>query len=129
MLLAACAAAIVIAPSALAQPDYPLVSALVPVYQENNYAFDLVIQSWWPDVAAAKKADPRALWFMLGMGGATYGSEVSSLPGFNKTRCMLRHADGSGWVGVQPFNMTLPDCDDAIADGVAANARAQGLYV
>jgi hypothetical protein len=115
------------AAAAPATPDFPLISALYPAVDENAYAFDLVITSRWHDPAEGKRLNPRALWFMTGLDGATYGDNIIDTPGFNKDRCILRHADGSGW-GIRPFNMTLPDCVDYIADTVASFARAGGLY-
>ena len=115
--------------AALATPDFPVIMSTVPVVSANHYAFDLVLHSRFWDPAAAKAANPRAVWVMTGAGGASYAQEIIDTVGFNKSRCILRHVNGSGWSGVVPFNMTLPDCVDFIADTVAARARAFGLYV
>jgi hypothetical protein len=115
--------------SAAQAADYPLIASQVPLVTGNYYAFDLVVHQRTYDPAAGKAANPRAVWIMTGVGGATYAQEIIDTPGFNKSRCLLRHADGSGWSGVQPFNMTLPDCTDFIADTAASRARSFGLYV
>jgi hypothetical protein len=123
------AAALFAAPASAARPGgFPLIAAQVPLVKASQYGFDLVVQQHQWNPAAGKAANPRAVWIMTGVGGATYAQEIADTPGFNKTRCMLRHANGSGWTGVQPFNMTLPDCTDSIADIVAARARSFGLY-
>jgi len=123
------AAGLLAAPASGAGNDgFPLIAAQVPLVRANLYAFDLVVHqhTWSP--AAGKAANPRAVWIMTGVGGATYAQEIADTPGFDRSRCMLRHANGSGWTGAQPFNMTLSDCTDSIADIVAARARSFGLY-
>lgn len=129
--MSAVAAAALFAAPASAEPPagFPLIAAQVPLVKANLYAFDLVVHQHQWNPAAGKAADPRAVWIMTGVGGATYAQEIVDTPGFNRSRCLLRHADGSGWTGVQPFNMTLVDCTDYIADTVASRARSFGLYV
>src|SRR4051794_13451522 len=83
LVAAAAAAAVFAAPVTVARADnFPLISAQVPLVTANHYAFDLVVHQHQWDPAAAKAANPRAVWFMTGVGGATYAQEISDTPGF-----------------------------------------------